>query len=80
MRVAIDMNDRKPSRFGEIGRLFSFGIEFTLTIMIGLGMGMFVDSICDSRPAGMFIGLAGGIGAAFRALYKLASGLRKKQD
>ncbi len=74
------MNDRKPSRIGEIGRLFSFGIEFTLTILIGLGIGMYIDFVFDSRPAGLFIGLVGGIGAAFRALYRLASGLRKKHE
>ena len=50
----------------ELAYFSSVGLSVALSIFIGLGLGLFVDSKTGWSPVGMFVGLALGIVAGFR--------------
>lgn len=50
----------------ELAYFSSIGLSVALSIFIGLGIGLYVDSKMDWSPWGMFVGLAMGIVAGFR--------------
>lgn len=50
----------------ELAYFSSIGLSVALSIFIGLGIGLYVDSKMGWSPWGMFVGLAMGIVAGFR--------------
>ena len=68
----------KNAGWGNIGRLASVGLEFVLCIMIGMGLGLWTDSIFHCEPWGFFSGLGAGIISAFRVLIHVAARSNRK--
>lgn len=61
---------RENLRF--LARVSSMGLAMVLAIVLGLGVGYWVDRKFGTAPWGFFIGLGGGIVAGFRNLYIIA--------
>lgn len=72
-----DTDDKEPE-LGRLGRLMSLGLEFVISIVVGMGLGIWMDSLFNSKPMGLLIGLFLGIAAAFRSLFRLSKRLGRK--
>jgi ATP synthase protein I len=56
--------------WGELGYFSSLGMSVALAIFIGLFLGLWLDKKFDTSPVLMLIGLAIGIVAGFRNIYR----------
>jgi len=54
----------------ESARVSSVGIEMAVSIVLGWGVGYWIDHSLNTAPTGMLLGLAFGIGAAFIGLFR----------
>ena len=52
-----------------VGFFSSIGISMALAIVLGAGIGQWIDKTFDTNPWGFFIFICFGITAAFRNLY-----------
>jgi ATP synthase protein I len=79
-------NDKGSKKlFDKVGqaRLFatawSIGLSVVIAILLGLGLGMWLDSKFGTKPWLMIVGLLCGIVAGFRNIFILAERLEKSQ-
>ncbi len=72
-----DPGTQPESPWRTTARMASVGIEFAGCIVIGLGLGVWIDSVFSVEPWGMLTGLILGIGAAFRILVRLVRRLKQ---
>ena len=62
------LRPRKPAT--ALGRGFEAGLEFTLAVLIGVGIGYWLDSKLDTSPWLMLLFLGFGFAAGFRQLLR----------
>ncbi len=55
----------------------SMGLAMALSIVIGAGLGYYIDEKFGTNPWGLYIGLGLGIAAAFRNLFYLYQRAKK---
>ena len=55
----------KGTTFREMGYFASLGISVALAIVIGLALGYWLDTIFDTKPVLLLVGLGLGIAAGF---------------
>jgi ATP synthase protein I len=56
--------------WGELGYFASLGISVALAIFMGLFLGLWLDGKFNTSPVLMLIGLAVGIAAGFKNIYR----------
>ncbi|MBH1989528.1 MAG: AtpZ/AtpI family protein [Myxococcaceae bacterium] len=62
-------------------RTGAIGLEVGLSIIVGAGLGDWIDGHYGVAPAGIFIGTAFGVAAAGKALWRLSKDyLRQNSD
>lgn len=54
----------------ELGYFASLGMSMAFAIIIGLGIGYWLDKKFDTQPVWLLIGLAFGIAAGFNNIYR----------
>lgn len=54
----------------ELGYFASLGLSMGLAILIGLGIGYWLDKKFDTQPVLLMVGLGFGIAAGFSNIYK----------
>jgi len=74
-----DRQDRKAF-FRELGRYGALGFEMALSVLIGLGVGYYLDKWLGTAPWLMFLWLGFGFAAGFRSLYRAALRSAKEQE
>lgn len=60
--------DRGPGPLGRLAEDHALGLSFVFAVLIGLGLGLFVDKQFSTGPWGTYIGLMWGIGGAVKIL------------
>jgi len=75
------MDDRQNRKafFRELGRYGALGFEMALSVLIGLGIGYYLDKWLGTAPWLMIIWLVFGFAAGFRSLYRAAVRSEKEQ-
>ena len=63
--------------FREAAYFGSIGMTFSLSIFIGLFLGLWLDRIFETGPVLTFVFLGAGIAAGFRSIGKLIKRIRK---
>ncbi len=58
----------------------TLGIELTLSVVLGLALGVWLDKRLHTTPWLTFVGLAYGVGAGFRLLYRAAKRASKEGE
>lgn len=61
----------------EVAVYGSIGMSFSLSVFIGLGIGLFLDKTFDTGPVFTFVFLGAGIAAGYRSIAKLIKRIRK---
>lgn len=56
------MNDDRAKPTLDVWTLLGIGAYNVACLLVGMGVGWFIDSQVDTSPAFMMVGLAGGIG------------------
>lgn len=74
-----DQQDRKAF-FRELGRYSALGFEMALSVLIGIGIGYYLDKWFGTAPWLMIIWLGFGFVAGFRSLYRAALRSEKEQE
>ena len=58
------------------GSYGTIGLEVVLSVLVGLGGGIWIDSKLDSAPVAAIIGMVLGVAAAIRAVYRAAKQMK----
>jgi ATP synthase protein I len=68
------MNDRQDRKafYRELGRYSALGFEMALSVVIGLGIGYYLDKWLGTAPWLMILWLGFGFAAGVRSLYRAA--------
>lgn len=66
-----DRQDRK-ALFRELGRYSALGLEMAISVVVGLGIGYYLDRWLGTAPWLMILWLAFGFAAGVRSLYRAA--------
>lgn len=76
------MNDRRDRRafFLELGRYSAVGFEMALSVVIGLGIGYYLDKWLGTAPWLMILWLGFGFAAGVRSLYRAAKRSEKESE
>lgn len=69
---ALSARDDKPTKAYDTLSVGSTGLEMGLAVLVGWGMGYWLDSKLETAPYLMFLFLGFGIAAAFKALFRAA--------
>ena len=56
----------------QLGRAFELGLEVSLAVVLGMGLGYYADGRFGSAPVFLLVGLALGFGTAILSLYRFA--------
>lgn len=72
------MNKEIAQIFRELGYYSSLGLQVAISILLGLGFGIFLDRTFGTTPILMMVFLGFGIAAAFRNLLLALKRSRKK--
>ncbi len=62
----------EPSMLAALGIASSIGFQFAAAVLLGLGLGLLVDSVVHTTPWGLLIGLLLGILAGAYGVVRLA--------
>lgn len=62
------MNKELAGILKEMSYYSSLGLQVAISIVVGVGFGIFLDTVFETAPVFMFIFLGFGIAAAFRNL------------
>lgn len=76
------MNDRQDRKafFRELGRYSALGFEMALSVVIGLGIGYYLDKWLGTAPWLMILWLGFGFAAGVRSLYRAAKRSEREQE
>ncbi|MEW6721572.1 MAG: AtpZ/AtpI family protein [Thermodesulfobacteriota bacterium] len=74
-----DRQDRKAF-FRELGRYSALGFEMALSVVIGLGIGYYLDKWLGTAPWLMILWMGFGFAAGVRSLYRAAVRSVKEQE
>ncbi len=74
------MAEDKRQLYKSLGFLSSVGIALVVSILIGLGMGVYLDRWLDTRPLFTLIMLLIGVISGFRNVYILTNRELKRQE
>ncbi len=76
------MNERQDRRafYRELGRYSALGFEMALSVIIGLGIGYYLDKWLGTAPWLMIRWLAFGFAAGVRSLYRAAKRSEKEME
>ena len=76
------MNDRQERRafFRELGRYSALGFEMALSVLIGMGIGYYLDKWLGTAPWLMIVWLGFGFAAGVRSLYRAAKRVEAEQE
>jgi ATP synthase protein I len=66
-----DRQDRK-ALFRELGRYSALGLEMAISVVVGLGIGYYLDKWLGTAPWMMILWIAFGFAAGVRSLYRAA--------
>jgi ATP synthase protein I len=68
------MNDRQDRKtfYRELGKYSALGIEMSLSVVIGLGIGYYLDKWLGTAPWLMILWIGLGFAAGVRSLYRAA--------
>lgn len=64
------MDNETGKTIRELGYFASLGMSMAFAIVIGLGIGYWLDKKFDTQPVLLLIGLAFGIAAGFSNIYR----------
>ncbi len=64
------MDKETGKNIRELGYFASLGMSVAFAIVIGLGIGYWLDKKFDTQPVWLLIGLAFGIAAGFSNIYR----------
>ena len=76
--LAIDNPERGPAEQSKAERAYnafstaSVGLEMGVAVLIGFGIGYYIDDYYASAPTFTLIGLGVGVAAGFKALFRAA--------
>jgi ATP synthase protein I len=76
----VALGPRGGKLLGSSWRLASVGIEFAVSVLIGLLGGRWVDGKLGTEPWLMIVGLLLGVAAGFRGLYRTARSATREAD
>lgn len=76
------MNDRQDRKafYRELGRYSALGFEMALSVVIGLGIGYYLDKWLGTAPWLMILWLGFGFAAGVRSLYRAAKRSEKELE
>jgi ATP synthase protein I len=76
------MNDRQDRKafYRELGRYSALGFEMSLSVVIGLGIGYYLDKWLGTAPWLMILWLGFGFGAGVRSLFRAARRSEKEME
>ncbi|MCL2127993.1 MAG: AtpZ/AtpI family protein [Treponema sp.] len=76
------MDDRQERKafYRELGRYGALGFEMALSVLIGLGIGYYLDKWLGTAPWLMVVWLIFGFAAGFRSLYRAAVRSAKESE
>lgn len=70
LRLQRDLED-KAAQYRLYLRTSAAGLEFGLSVIVGVLIGFYVDRWLGSAPLGLFLGLGFGLAAGGRTLYRM---------
>ena len=80
--LPLNNNDRekkeKLKTYSNLLELSSIGINLAVSIFVGLGIGLFLDKLFNTKPFLMIVFLFIGIIAGFVNIFRIANSFRKK--
>ena len=68
----------EPPRTAKMGIAFDLGVRLGVSVVIGLGGGLLLDSWLDTSPIFTLVGMVLGIGAAMYTIWDVAHDAMKK--
>ena len=71
-RVENDAPERDASASGSIGIAFDLGVRLGISVILGLGGGLLLDSWLHTSPIFTLVGMLLGIGAAMYTIWDVA--------
>ena len=76
------MNDRQDRKafYRELGRYSALGFEMSLSVVIGLGIGYYLDKWLGTAPWLMILWLGFGFAAGVRSLFRAAKRSEKELE
>lgn len=76
------MNDRQDRKafYRELGRYSALGFEMALSVLIGLGIGYYLDKWLGTAPWLMILWLGFGFAAGVRSLFRAAKRSEKELE
>jgi F0F1-type ATP synthase assembly protein I len=82
--MAVDEQEPDRRRFirayAQAGTYLSFGIQFAITILLGVFLGQWADGKLGTTPLFLLVGTFFGAGAGFYHLYQGLLGEQKKKE
>jgi ATP synthase protein I len=81
--LQVDLMDDRENRkamYRELVKYSALGFEMALSVLIGLGIGYYLDKWLGTAPWLMIVWLFFGFAAGLRSLYRAAKRLEKEQD
>ncbi|MGE5246741.1 MAG: AtpZ/AtpI family protein [Verrucomicrobiota bacterium] len=74
-----DRQDRK-ALFRELGRYSALGLEMAISVVVGLGIGYYLDKWLGTAPWLMILWIGFGFAAGVRSLYRAAVRAGQEQE
>jgi ATP synthase protein I len=74
------MTDRRERKafYRELGRYSALGLEMALSVVIGMGIGYYLDKWLGTTPWLMVLWIGFGFAAGVRSVYRAAVGSQKE--
>jgi ATP synthase protein I len=72
----IDRKDSTPDAMRSFGALYSVGLAFVLSIVIGVGGGLLVDRWLATSPWGFFAGFLLGVAAGVVSVVRASKAIK----
>ncbi len=68
----------RPSAFFEAAQVSSVGVEMAVATLVGWGFGYWLDSVFETGPWLMLLGLLFGVAAGFKGLIRTANAVNAR--
>ncbi|MCL2103235.1 MAG: AtpZ/AtpI family protein [Syntrophorhabdaceae bacterium] len=76
----MDERQNRKALFRELRKYGALGFEMAFSVLIGIGIGYYLDKWLGTAPWMMVIWLVFGFAAGFRSLYRAATRAAKEQE